>query len=129
MATRKRGPARITPVEDRPPPYDPAVHTDPEQMVFVELYCQCGALWRQRDPVSYVEPQVRDWLTRHAGEGHGPTSKKACIDQREVVREAALVGQRRGHEYMRKTYANLDDQCTAQRAWPVFPEPVFPEEG
>jgi hypothetical protein len=123
MAARKKPLARVAP-DDRPPTYDPAVHLDPEQTVFVELYCACGALWRQRDPVAYVEPQVRDFLTRHAGDGHGPVSKKACIDARERVREAVLVGQRRGHEYTRKTYANIDDQCTADRAWPVFPDPT-----
>ncbi len=124
--TRPRGPARVTEPVERPPLYDPAVHTDPLQVVFVELYCLCGALWRQRDPVSWVEPQVRDFLTRHGGNGHGPASKKDCIDQREVVREAALVAQRRGVEYERKIYPNIDDQCTAERAWPVMPD-VTPE--
>jgi hypothetical protein len=112
---------------DGPPPlYDPRIHTDPDQWVFTELYCTCGALWRQRDPVSYVEPQVRDFLARHAGEGHGPATKKACVAAREAKRKAAFVLRDQAHRYQPKPYPNLDAGCTKKRPWPVFPEPVTP---
>lgn len=108
-------------VVDPPPAYDPAVHADPDQWVFVELYCACGALWRQRDPVSYVEPQVRDFLARHTGEGHGPATKKACVAAREAKRKAAFLLADQAARYQPKPYPNLDTSCTKKRAWPVFP--------
>lgn len=118
---KSRGPARLTEAGDRPPLYDPAVHVDPNQWVFVELYCACGAIWRQRDPVSFVEPQVRDFLARHAGDGHGPACKADAVAARERVREAAFLVAGRSGEYQPKTYTNIDTACTRERPWPVFP--------
>lgn len=110
--------------QERPPLYDPARHVDPKQWVFVELYCLCGAVWRQRDPVAFVEPQVRDFLARHAGEGHGPASKKACIAAREERRRAVFVVRGEVARYQQKQYSNIDASCTRKRPWPVFPEQV-----
>lgn len=125
MATRKAAEVAEPSVQEGPPPaYDPAVHTDPDQWVSAELYCLCGALWQQRDPVSFVEPQVRDFLARHAGEGHGPASKKACVAAREKKREAAFVLADQAGRYQPKPYPNLDTGCTKKRTWPVFPDPV-----
>lgn len=108
---------------DLPPLYDPAVHTDPDLAVFVELYCACGALWRQRDPVSYVEPRVVEFLAAHTGRMHGPASKAACIDAREARREAAFKA--RGNSgYRRRDYPNLDTADTTARPWPAFPVPL-----
>lgn len=118
MATKKK-PAPAA-VQDRPPPYDPAVHVDPAMWVFAEMYCACGGLWRQRDPVSYVEPQVRAWLDRHSGQGCSPTSKATCVTEREARREAAFRAQGRGNEYAPKDHPNLDTTCIRDRPWPVF---------
>ncbi|SHL53226.1 hypothetical protein SAMN05443637_13522 [Pseudonocardia thermophila] len=108
--------------DERPPLYDPAVHTDPEQWVFTELYCECGGLWRQRDPVAYVEPQVRAFLARHSGEGHGPATKKACITAREQRRKAAYAVAGQVGRYQPKQYPHIDSACTKRRPWPVFPD-------
>jgi hypothetical protein len=105
-----------------PPLYDPRVHSDPDLWVFTELYCKCGALWRQRDPVSWVEPQVRDFLARHTGEGHGPATKKACVAAREEKRKAAFVLRDQAQRYEPKAYPNLDSGCVKKRAWPTFPD-------
>jgi hypothetical protein len=114
---------RKTKQPDRPPLYDPAVHTDPDVEVFVELYCVCGALWRQRDPVSYVEPRVREFLAAHTGRMHGPASKATCIDAREARREAGFKALGRA-DYRRRDYPNLDTTDATVREWPAFPVPV-----
>lgn len=104
---------------DHAPLYDPAAHTvdggDP--VVFVELYCRCGALHRQRDPVSYVAPFVARWRERHTGTGHGEATKAQCVAERERRREAAHVVAGKAHEYAPKAHANLtvDDE---PRPWP-----------
>lgn len=120
MARTKAAAEAVT--EERPPLYDPAVHTDPAQLVFTELFCLCGGIWRQRDPVEVVEPFVRSWLAQHVGEGHGPASKKQAVDEREARKEAALRAVGRGAEYRRKTYERLDDTDTTVLPWPTFPE-------
>jgi hypothetical protein len=104
----------------QPPLYDPQSHLDPQQVVFVELYCMCGAIWRQRDPVEVVEPFVRGWLAKHQGAGHGPASKNAAVEERERRKEAVLTAAGRAGDYERKTYDHLDDTCTRPRPWPVF---------
>lgn len=113
-------------VQERPSPYDPAVHADPNQRVYVELVCACGRVWRQRDPVRLVEPQVRDWLARHAGEGHGPASIAAAIAEQERRRHAAFVVVGREGDYRPREYQRLDTADTTVTPWPRFP--TFAEE-
>jgi hypothetical protein len=112
---------RVTPPvnDDHVPVYDPAVHTDPGQPVFVELYCRCGGIRRQRDPVSIVAPVVVDWVAFHAGDGHGPVSKAEAVLERETRREAGMRALGRGDLYVRGDYPNLDDTCTQPRPWPI----------
>lgn len=102
---------------EQAPAYDPAVHTveDGDPTVYVEVFCTCGALHRQRDPVSYVLPFLESWHARHSGNGHGEATKAECVGERERRREAAHVVA--GTEYQPKTYANLavDDEA---RPWP-----------
>ncbi len=119
---RRNALARKTPDPGLPPLYDPAAHTDPDQMVFVELYCLCGAIWRQRDPVSHVEPFVRAWLGMHTGDGHGPASKRAAVAEREARREATFRAQGRADQYTPKEHPNLDVECGRDRPWPAFPD-------
>lgn len=121
MLARKQA-APAEPTYERAPLYDPAVHTRPDTWVFTELYCLCGALWRQRDPVAWVEPQVRDFLARHAGAGHGPASKAACVTEREAKREAAFRLAGEHDRYQPKPYPHLDTACAKPRPWPAFPE-------
>lgn len=109
------------PGEHATPLYDPAVHTvaggDPT--VYVEVFCACGALHRQRDPVSYVLPFLAGWHDRHAGSGHGEATKAECVAEREKRREAAHVVAGIGHEYEPRTYERLhvDEQA---RPWPAL---------
>jgi len=107
---------------EQAPLYDPAVHTvqDDDPTVYVELYCTCGAIHRQRDPVSYVLPFLAGWHDRHAGDGHGEATKAACVTEREKRREAAHVVAGIAHEYQPKDHAHLqvDDEA---RPWPALP--------
>jgi hypothetical protein len=107
--------------DDAPPTYDPAVHTDPDEWVYVQLFCLCGSIWRQRDPVHTVEPFVRQWIAAHTGDGHGEASKADAIAEREARREAAFRVQGIAHEYEPKEHPNLDVTCTKPRPWPVLP--------
>lgn len=109
-------------VVDRPPLYDPAVHTDPKQVVFAELYCLCGGIWRQRDDVATLREWVANWIGRHTGDGHGAASKAAAVDERESRKEAAMRARGRGDQYRRKDYLNLDTTDTTVRPWPAFPQ-------
>lgn len=102
------------------PVYDPGVHTDPDTVVHAQLFCMCGGVHRQLDPVRFTEPFVRSWLDKHRGDGHGPATIAEAIEEREVRKQAALRVAGRGHEYQRKTYETLDPTCTASRPWPVF---------
>lgn len=102
------------------PLFDPAVHTDPNQLVYLELYCLCGSLLRQRDPVWAVEYMAGDFIGKHTGDGHGPASKAACIKEREAVREAAFRMAGRAAEYRPKPHPNLDVKCRKARPWPVL---------
>jgi hypothetical protein len=119
--------AKKTPATDAqpvapPPLYDPAVHTDPSQVVFTELYCACGGLWRQRDPVEFVAPMVAAFIAQHTGDGHVPVSKADCIGEREARREAAYRAAGRAGEYQPREHPNLDTTCTQPRPWPQLPE-------
>ncbi|HEY8588479.1 MAG TPA: hypothetical protein VIL55_02890 [Naasia sp.] len=107
--------------EDPAPYYDPAVHTDPEQVVYVQLFSTSGAVWRQRDPVHLVEPYVRAFIARETAAGHGPASKADCIAERERRRYAAFVMQGIGDQYAPKEHPNLNTECTKPRPWPAFP--------
>ncbi len=108
--------------DDAPPVYDPAEHADPDQPVYVQLFCACGSLWRQRDPVRLVEPAVRGFIAQHTGPGHGAVSKTDCIGEREARREAAFRVRGRAHEYAPKDHPTLNTECTKPRPWPVLPE-------
>ena len=107
--------------DDAPPYYDPAVHTDPDQWVYVQVFCACGGVHRQRDPVRDVLPFLATWLTRHDGPGHGPVSKADCIAEREARREAAFRVQGKAHEYAPKDHPLLNTECTKPRPWPQVP--------
>lgn len=101
------------------PLYDPAVHKPgDDSVVYIELFCSCGSVRRQRDPVSYIAPVVADWHAVHTGPGHQEASKQECITARETRREAALVAAGRGHQYQPRDYPHLtiDDQ---PRPWPA----------
>lgn len=104
---------------DRAPLYDRAAHTveNGDPVVFVELYCLCGSLHRQRDPVSYVLPFLATWRERHGGGGHGEATKAECLAERERRREAAHVVAGKAADYAPKPHANLavDDE---PRPWP-----------
>lgn len=106
--------------EDAPPYYDPAVHTDPEQLVYVQVFCTCGDLLRQRDPVWAVLRLLPTWLSRHQGEDHGPASKADCVAERERRREAAHVVSGLAHEYAPREHPNLNTECTKDRPWPGY---------
>ena len=113
---QKRGPRADT-TTDQPPLYDPSIHTDPDQMVYVELYSTSGAIWRQRDPVSLVEPFVRDWIARQQAAGFEATSKAGAVAVREGLRKLQM-----GAAYEPRDYPNLDAACKKPRPWPVFPD-------
>lgn len=121
MARRKPDAPAPLP-EGHVPLFDPAVHTQPTQVVFAELYCACGSLWRQRDPVAYLAPMVADWIRQHAGDGHGPVSKAECVTEREARREAAFRVAGQHEQYAPKEHPHLDTTCTKDRPWPVFPD-------
>jgi hypothetical protein len=111
---------------DRPPLYDPAAHTDPQQLVFTELYCLCGSLWRQRDPVAYVAPRVAEFIERHTGRSHGPASKADCIRAREARREALCMAAGKPEQFRAKTYEHIDTNDVEVWPWPRFPPPEPP---
>lgn len=102
------------------PLFDPAIHTNPHELVYAELYCLCGSLLRQRDPVWAVEYMAGDFIKKHTGDGHGPASKAACIKEREAQREAAFRMVGRAAEYRPKTHNNLDVKCRKARPWPAI---------
>jgi hypothetical protein len=120
--TRKTAAAEEQPAEERPPLYDPAVHTDPAQPVFTELYCACGGLWRQRDPVAVVAPMVAWFTAKHTGDGHGPASKADCIAERETRREAAFRAAGKAGEYRPREHPHIDITSSELRSWPQLPE-------
>lgn len=77
--------------ETEVPLYDPGVHTlGVNELVRLELYCLCGGLFRQVDPVSHVLPQIEDFRVKHAGDGHGVTSAKKSLAEREARRKAGF---------------------------------------
>ncbi len=123
---RKNTLARVAP--DAPPVYDPTAHTDPNLVVRMEVWCRCGAARRFQDPVSWIEPQARDWVARHPvtgpdGEptGHGPATIAEAVAEQEARREAAfrVVGEQAS--YVPRDHGDLDTTCTADRPWPAFP--------
>src|SRR5690349_3865589 len=76
--------------EAQAPRYNPAEHTDPDQDVYLELYCRCGSIRRQRDPVQLVRETVADWWALHgSADGHGPASNAEAVAEPEARREAA----------------------------------------
>jgi hypothetical protein len=106
---------------DPAPLYDPAVHTveDGDPKVYVELFCLCGGIFRQRDPVSYVKDRAARFIARHSGKGHGEATKAACVESIERIRHAAHVMHSIEDEYAPKDRPNLhiDDQ---PRPWPTL---------
>lgn len=86
------------------PAYDPKVHTveDDNPTVLVEMWCLCGGLWTQIDPVSHVLPQIEDFQSKHSGDGHGRTTAKKALLEREVRREASFRAAGRQSEYESK---------------------------
>lgn len=111
--------------DDAPPTYDPAVHVDPDEWVYVQMFCLCGSVHRQRDPLRDVLPYVAAFLARHDGAGHGPASKADCIAEREARREAAFRVQGRTDEYAPKEHPSLNTECTKPRPWPQVPAEVL----
>lgn len=87
------------------PVYDPGVHTAGENpVVRLEVYCECGGLLRQTDPVSHVLPQLRDFESRHHGPGHGPATAEESLTEREARREAGFRAAGRQDEYEPKEH-------------------------
>jgi len=84
------------------PLYDPDEHTEDDQVVRVEMWCQCTAAHRQVDPVRLVRPLVEDFAKRHTGDGHGPVGAAEAVKEREARREAALRAVGRHDEYQAK---------------------------
>lgn len=115
-----RAPKTTPPGE--PPLYDPAQHRDPDEQVYLELYCACGSIRRQIDPVRLVRATLADWLPQHQGDGHGPASKADAVAEREARREAAHRAAGRAGGYERGDYPHLDDTCTQPRPWPALEE-------
>ena len=117
-------------VADHAPMFDPAIHLNAEgvalpegddergPMVYVELYCQCGGIRRQRDPVAYVLTTVRDFQAQHGGPGCGTAAKATCVEEREARRKAAFRQVGRLDDYERQPYEHLDATCTLDRPWP-----------
>lgn len=102
------------------PLYDPAIHKadDGDPMVFAELYCKCGGgVFKQRDPVSYITPRLRDFLARHTGDRHGPATKAEFAAAREIIREAAHVAAGTPDDYTPWVYTHLEID-DAPRPWP-----------
>ncbi len=90
------------------PLYDPAEHTDPDQMVEVAVFCECGGAHRQLDPVSYILPMIATFREKHKGAGHSPVPAREAIREREARREAALRAAGQAAGYKPKKYAGLD---------------------
>lgn len=84
-----------------PPLYDPESHTveNDNPTVRVELYCACGEVRYQEDPVSHVLPQIEDFRERHSGKGHQPVSPQEALEEREARREAGFRMAGRQDEY------------------------------
>ncbi len=92
--------------DELPPPYDPASHSvEDNPMVSVELYCVCGGVFRQIDPVDHVLFQIEDFRVKHSGKGHGVTDGKKALVERELRREAAFRAAGRQSEYKAKKHA------------------------
>jgi len=71
------------------PAYDPGVHApDDEQLLLLEMWCECGMVHRQVDPVSHLLPQLADFRAKHTGKGHGATDAATALAEREARREA-----------------------------------------
>lgn len=107
---------------DEIPFYDPAVHTDPAELVRVELYSTSGAAFRQVDPVSYVIPQVRSFVERETAGGYVAASRADAIDEAERRREAAHVMAGRGDEFVPTSKTVTDPADEQVRPWPVLEE-------
>lgn len=89
---------------DGPQLYDPAVHdTDTDPVVRVAMYCACGGVFAQVDPVSHCLPQIADFRAKHSGKGHGAASPKVALAEREARREAGFRAAGRQDEYERKS--------------------------
>lgn len=105
---------------DHAPLYDPAVHTveDGDPTVYVEMFCACGSgVLRQRDPVSYVEPMVRNFLDRHSAPACGAASKAEFVQARETLRQAAATIARQEYEPREYPRLDIDDE---PRPWPAL---------
>lgn len=87
------------------PAYDPTVHTveGGNPPVRVGLWCSCGGVLRQTDPVSHVLPQLVDFRERHSGSGHQPTTPENSAAEREARREAGFRAAGRQDEYEPKS--------------------------
>lgn len=87
------------------PAYDPAVHTTEDNpTVLLEMYCECGEVRRFIDPVTHQLTQVADFRAKHSGTGHGPTTAKKSLAEREARRKAGFRMAGRQAEYEPKDY-------------------------
>lgn len=86
------------------PLYDPDKHTDDDEVVRVEMWCQCTAAHRQLDPVRHVKVLAGDFAKRHSGDGHGPLSPAEAAKERNARREAALRAIGQQDEFEAKAY-------------------------
>lgn len=93
------------------PLYDPKLHSvEDNPTVRLGLYCACGGLWTQVDPVSHCLPQIEDFQQRHPGKGHGPVSPLECLEEREARREAGFRAAGRKDEYKPKAHKIPKDE-------------------
>lgn len=87
------------------PLYDPAKHSlDENPVVRLSMYCSCGGLFTQIDPVSHCLPQIEDFQQKHSGKGHGVASPKDSLTEREARREAGFRMAGRQAEYKPKKH-------------------------
>lgn len=85
---------------DTPPVYDPAEHADePELVVALRMFCGCGAMHQQVDPVRHVHGPIQTWRSVHVGGGHGPVDAAAAVEERDTRRWAALRAEGRQSEH------------------------------
>lgn len=91
--------------ETEVPAYDAGVHTEDENpVVLLEMFCLCGEVRRFVDPVTYVQVQVADFREKHGGDGHGPTTAKKALTEREARRKAGFRMAGRQAEYEPKEH-------------------------
>jgi hypothetical protein len=103
------------------PAFDPSVHltggapAEGDPTVYLELCCSCGAVRRQRDPVSYIQRTLADWHARHNSAGHGAVSLADAVD---IRRERSDAAHRAAGREVPERQRAISDYNTEVLAWP-----------